>query len=152
MNICTISIRKKKEKIVSIEAEKGLTLGELADAGEHTYWKFSQSQKGRSIESVYAKYVPGKITIAEDNDKLLSFVNESNIVKCYMYGDLLTKFVFDTSNQEFDMIKNSKVRYLGGALDEYESERLLVEKCYSLEKVETIRKIFKLCNSQEILL
>ena len=148
LNFSNICKRKKKQKMVSAETEKHLTLGKLADAGEHTYWKFGQSQKGRSIESVFAKYEPGKITIAEDKDKLLSFVSESNIAKCYCYGDLLIKFVFDGSNKDFKMIKNSQVRYIGGGLGEYESEKLLTEECYSLEKVETIRKIFELCNSE----
>ncbi|MDE6389613.1 MAG: hypothetical protein K2L82_17690 [Lachnospiraceae bacterium] len=75
-----------------------LTLAKLAEEGKQSYWKFSQSEKGRSAEAHYIEYVEGEITIAKDRDKLLSFVNELNIVKCYMYGDLLTKFVFDNRN------------------------------------------------------
>ncbi len=140
-------LKKVKEKIINMGTKEKLTLEKLADSVEHTYWKFSQSQRGRSIESVYAKYIPGEVTIAEDRDKLLSFVNEANIIKCYMYGDLLTKFVFDTSNRDFEIIKNCQVKYLGG-LGEYECKKLLTEACYSLEQIETIRKIFELCNSQ----
>ncbi len=40
-------------------------------------------------------------------DKLLSFVNEQNIVKCYMYGDILTKFNLDNTNKKFKEIRNS---------------------------------------------
>lgn len=130
-----------------LRGKQSLTLEDLANNREHTYWKFSQSQKGRSIEKRYAEYIPNKITIAEDKDKWLSFVNEANIAKCYMYGDTLTKFVFDVLNQDFKTIKKSQVKYIGG-LGEYECKYLLAEECYSLEKTETIRKIFELCNSQ----
>lgn len=33
-------------------------LSDLADSG-HTFWKFSQSEKGKGAESVYARYIPG---------------------------------------------------------------------------------------------
>lgn len=84
---------------------------------------------------------------AQDNGKLLSFVNELNIAKCYMYGDVLTKFVFDNTNEKFKEIEDSQVKYLGG-LGEYESEKLLTEKNYSLGEVETIKMIIGFCNSK----
>lgn len=124
-----------------------LTLAKLAEEGKHTYWKFSQSEKGRSVEAHYIEYVEGKITIAKDRDKLLSFVNELNIVKCYMYGDFLTKFVFDNENEKFKEIGECQVRYVGG-LGEYESKKLLTEKNYSLGEIETIKKIIQFCNSR----
>lgn len=124
-----------------------LTLAKLAEERKHTYWKFSQSEKGRSVEDHYIEYIEGKVTTAQDNGKLLSFVNELNIVKCYMYGDLLTKFVFDTANEKFKDIGECQVKYLGG-LGEYESEKLLTEKTYSLGEVETIKIIISFCNSQ----
>ncbi len=77
-----------------------LTLGKLAEEEKHTYWKFSQSEKGRSIEAPYIEYIEGEIAIARDKDKLLSFVNEQNIVECYMYGDILT----DNTNKKFKEI------------------------------------------------
>lgn len=59
---------------------KPLTLAKLAEEGQHTYWKFSQSEKGRSVEDCYIEYIAGEVTTAQDSDKLLSFVNELNIV------------------------------------------------------------------------
>lgn len=118
-----------------------------AGGGKHTYWKFSQSEKGRSVEKHYIEYEEGKITIAKDRDKLLSFVNELNIVKCYMYGDLLTKFAFDNTNEKFKEIGECQVTYLGG-LGEYESKNLLTEKTYSLGEIRTIKKIIQFCNSE----
>ena len=124
-----------------------LTLGKLAEEGQYTYWKFSQSEKGRSAEEYYIEYAEGKVTMAKDGEKLLSFVNELNIIKCYMYGDILTKFVFDNANEKFKEIENCHVRYLGG-LGEYESKKLLTEKNYSLGEIGTIRKIIQFCNSK----
>ncbi len=127
--------------------EEILTLGKLAEEGKHTYWKFSQSEKGRSIEAPFIEYMEGEITVAKDRDKLLSFVNELNIVKCYMYGDCLTKFVFDNANAKFKEINNSRVKYLGG-LGEYESKKLLTEKKYSLGEIGTIKKVIEFCNTK----
>ena len=124
-----------------------LTLGKLAGEGKHTYWKFSQSEKGRSIEAPYIEYIEGEVTVAKNKDKLLSFVNELNIVKCYMYGDFLTKFVFDNENIKFKEINSSQVKYLG-VLGEYECDKLLTEKKYSLGEIETIKKIIEFCNSK----
>lgn len=126
---------------------KNLTLSKLAEEGKHTYWKFSQSEKDRSVEAHYIEYEEGKIIIVKDRDKLLSFVSELNIVRCYMYGDLLTKFVFDNTNEKFKEIGDCQVRYLEG-LGEYESKKLLTEKTYSLGDVETIKKIVEFCNSK----
>ena len=133
-----------EEKIETIEAvENEYTLLQLANDG-HTYWKFSQSQRGRSAEPVFIEYVPNTITTAEDSEKKLSFVNEKNILKCYMYGDVLTKFCFDISDEKFQTICNEKYHYIGGGLGEYESSKLLTENNYSLQKVETISVLFKL--------
>ncbi|BCJ97580.1 hypothetical protein [Anaerocolumna chitinilytica] len=119
------------------------TLGELAK-NEHTYWKFSQSQSGRSAEPVYIQYIAGEVTIAEDDEKFLSFVNEDNIAKCYMYGDVLTKFCFDMQNENFVKICDEKYHYIGGGLGEYESQKLLVEANYSLKEMDTIVMLIKM--------
>ena len=47
------------------------TLGDLARTS-HSFYRFSQSTPGRSVEKVFAEYVPGQITEAEDNEKYLS--------------------------------------------------------------------------------
>lgn len=124
-----------------------LILAKLAEDGKHTYWKFSQSEKGRSVEDYYIEYIEGEVTTAQDSDKLLSFVNELNIAKCYMYGNLLTKFVFDNAHEKFKEIEDCHVNYIGG-LGEYESKKLLTEKNYSLGDIETIKKIIGFCNSR----
>jgi hypothetical protein len=147
-----ISNKDKQENILLSDMIKrnNDTLAGLVDDG-HTYWKFSQSQKGRSIESVYAQYEPGMITIAKDEDKLLSFVNETSVIKCYIYGDTLTKFAMDDQNPLFKIIEDEKVRYIGGGLGEYECKKLLTEKYYSLEDIETIRMLFQMAkNSSDI--
>lgn len=76
--------------------EEKLTLQDLAKLGK-TYWRFSQSEKGRSQESCFAEYLPGHITVAETGEKL-SFVSEDTIALCFMYGDKLTKLnlIFQT--------------------------------------------------------
>lgn len=81
----------------------------------------------------------GEKTITKGKDKLLSFVNELNIVKCYMYGDLLTKFSFDNANNKFKEIRNIQVKYIGG-LGEYESKKLLTEKNIHLKRKKQLRK------------
>lgn len=111
---------------------------------DHTYWKFCQSEKGRSEECHFAEYEVGKITIAKDIDKQLSFVEDNNVAMCYMYGDILVKLSFDGSNPLFNEIKDCPVRYIGCGLGEYETEKLLPEKLYPLNRVESIRKIFEL--------
>lgn len=130
--------------------EKKSTLENLAGL-EHTYWRFSQSQKGRSIEKFYAEYKPGKITVAE-NEKKLSFVNETTIANCFMYGDMLTKLVFDIRNEEFKKIMNCKVKCIGDAMGEYECCKLLPEKNYSLSDVNTIRLIFSMVKEKKQLI
>lgn len=64
-----------------------------------------------------------------------------------MYGDFLTKFVFDTANEKFKEIGDCQVKYLNG-LGEYESEKLLTEKRYSVGEIETIKMIIDFCNSK----
>lgn len=117
------------------------TLGDLANSG-HLFFRFSQSQPGRSIEKAYAEYVPGKITEAKDDEKLLSFVTEETIAICFMYGDTLTSLKFDPRDEEFQKIADTPFKYIGHSLGEYESKYLLVDNNYSLEDVNTISKLF----------
>lgn len=117
------------------------TLGDLARSG-HSFFRFSQSQPGRSFEKVYAEYIPGKITEAKDEDKLLSFVTEETIAVCFMYGDTLTSLKFDLNDEEFKKIADTPFKYLGHSLGEYESKYLLVDNNYSLADVGTIVKLF----------
>lgn len=146
MGVFTDRILKRKDSN-GLRKRSCKTLSKLAEEGKHTYWKFSQSEKGRSVEAHYIEYEEGKITIAKDRNKLLSFVNELNIVRCYMYGDLLTKFVFDNTNEKFKEIGKCQVRSLGG-LGEYESKKLLTEKTYSLGEIGTIKKLIQFCNTK----
>lgn len=128
------------------ERDKSQNLGELSHTN-HTYWKFCQSAKGRSIEKCFAEYEVGKITIAQDKEKLLSFVRDCDVAKCYMYGDVLVKLSFDNSDPLFGAIKDCPVKYIGGGLGEYETEKLLPERLYSLESIASIRKLFELTSS-----
>lgn len=131
------------EKVQNIEIthEEPRTLGDLAKSG-HSFFRFSQSQPGRSLEKVYAEYIPGKITEATDEDKYLSFVTEETIAMCFMYGDMLTSLKFDLNDEEFKKIADTPFKYIGGSLGEYESKYLLVDNNYSLEDVNTIVKLF----------
>lgn len=135
-----INLNEKVQNI-DITHEEPRTLGDLAKSG-HSFFRFSQSQPGRSLERVYAEYIPGKITEATDKDKYLSFVTEETIAMCFMYGDMLTSLKFDLNDEEFKKIADTPFKYIGGALGEYESKYLLVDKNYSLEDANTIAKIF----------
>jgi len=111
----------------------------------HTYWRFSQSEPGKSKEDVYAKYSPGEVTYAEDAEKWLSFVDEEHIATCFMYGDVLTKLCFDLNNAEFAEISGCEVKITGNnTMGEYEATALLVEENYSLADISTIRLLFSM--------
>ena len=122
--------------------EEKLTLQDLAKLGK-TYWRFSQSEKGRSQENCFAKYLPSQITVAEKGEKL-SFASEDTIAVCFMYGDILTKLNFDITDTKFKEIMNCKVHKTGNILGEYQSEKLLTEENYSLKEISTIKKIFSM--------
>lgn len=147
-------IRKRKRKLSISEMnmsekmqdtgemhEEPKTLGDLAKSG-HLFFRFSQSQPGRSVEKVYTKYVPGEIAEAKDEDKYLSFVTEETIAVCFMYGDMLTSLRFDINDEKFKQIADTPFKYIGGALGEYESKYLLVDNNYSLEDITTIIMLF----------
>ena len=100
------------------------TLVELALKGD-TYWRFSQSVRGRSVEKCFIDYKEGSVVVAEDADKYLSFVPSSHIALCSMYGDTLTKLNFNLENPLFDSIKNEKYRFINSVLMEYDAKKLL---------------------------
>lgn len=56
-------------------------------------------------------------------------------------GNSLEAQEFDLDDEEFMKIANTPFKYIG-ALGEYESKYLLVDKNYSLEDVNTIVKLF----------
>lgn len=116
----------------------------------HTYWKFSQSQKGRSVEPVFLLYTPGDIIAAKDPNKLLSFVDDKHIAGCYMYGDILTKISMDIKNPFFEMIADLPVHYIGGPLGEYECKKLLVEENYPLQYKDSLRRLLSMASEFQI--
>lgn len=135
-----------------LEAIKKTTLGELSESG-HTYWKFSQSRSGLSSEpTIYLPYVEENFSTAQDEKKLLSFVTEQYIAKCYMYGDQLTKLCFDKQNPNFQKIQNNSYKYIGGAFGEYETSTLYVEKIYSLKNKSTIRLLASMIPDKDCIL
>lgn len=127
------------------------TLGDLARTS-HSFYRFSQSTPGRSVEKVFAEYVPGQITEAEGNEKYLSFVTEETIARCFMYGDMITRLNFNLGDETFQRIADTPIKYIGNSLGEYESKYLLVEQNYSLRDITTIEMLFELVqnNSQLI--
>ena len=126
------------------------TLKDLAET-EYTFWRFSQSQKGRSDESCYADYNTGLVTESEELelDNALSFVSNEDISTCFMYGDVLNKLCFDKSNDKFKEIENYPTKRFNNSFREYKSFKLLVEKQYSLAKLETIRMIFDMVSNNK---
>lgn len=148
--ISEMHVNEEEEKTKLICAEPK-TLGDLAKSG-HLFFRFSQSQPGRSVENVYAEYIPGKITEAMDEDKYLSFVTEETIAICFMYGDMLTRLKFDLNDEEFKKIADTPFKYTGNCLGEYESKYLLVDNNYSLEDVNTIVMLFDYVTSTKQLI
>lgn len=140
LSISEMDLNEKMEEAEEMH-EEPKTLGDLAKSG-HLFFRFSQSQPGKSAEKVYAKYIPGEITEAKDEDKYLSFVTEETISECFMYGDMLTSLKFDINDEKFKQIADTPFKYIGGALGEYESKYLLVDNNYSLEDINTIIMLF----------
>ena len=112
---------------------------DTSDQKEKSYWRFAQSEKGKSYEDFYIEFKEGKITSDKNG---LSFVSNKNIAKCYMYGDLLIKLNFDIKDKKFKKIAKSNYIQTRSAMEEYVTTNLLTEKIYSLEKLETIRLLF----------
>lgn len=141
----------EKEEKSELICDEPKTLGDLAKSG-HLFFRFSQSQPGRSVENVYAEYIPGKVTEAMDEDKYLSFVTEETIAICFMYGDMLTSLKFDLDDEDFKKIADTPFKYTGNSLGEYESKYLLVDNNYSLEDTNTIAMLFDYVTSMKQLI
>lgn len=116
------------------------TMEDLAKTGK-SYWKFTQSIPGRSVEKQFIKYNKGEIVNAEGTYPWLSFVEEQYLWKYVTYGDTLTKICTSEKNENFWRVKNSEVRLNPDGMDVFETPALLVEENYSLKEVSTIRKI-----------
>lgn len=70
-----------KSYFPKIKSSKQNSLKELS-ASNHTFWKFTQSEPGRSYETnVFAEYKENEITRAKDPDKGLPFTTEEYIVE-----------------------------------------------------------------------
>jgi hypothetical protein len=136
-------------KILKSDNTEKETLEKLAKSNK-SFWKVSQSRKGRSIEKFYTSYIEGEIVEAKTQDKLLSFVEEENLAMCFMYGDTLTKFDFSLENPKFIEIKDTEYHYIGGGLGEYEAAKLLVDKNYSLKDIDTIVFLIKIAKSNDL--
>ena len=119
-----------------------LTLYDLSKSGK-TFWRFSQSERGKSQESAFAEYRSGYITVADNGGKL-SFVSNETIGVCFMYGDILTELNFDVRDENFQKIMDCEVNYIGNSLGEYQSEKLLTKANYSLADLSTIRMLFSM--------
>lgn len=119
-----------------------MTLYDLTKSGK-TFWRFSQSERGKSQENPYAEYLPGHITVADNGGKL-SFVSNETIGVCFMYGDILTELNFNVMDENFQKIMDCEVNYIGNSLGEYQSEKLLTKANYSLEDLSTIRLLFSM--------
>lgn len=119
---------------------------DLANSGK-SFWKFTQSQMGKSVEKVYAHYVEGSITVAEDLEHGLFFTESSFVSNFIMYGDILTKLCMDVNNPKFIKIAHNEVRHYTNGF--YETKEILVEKNYSLAHKEGIRMLFEITPFQD---
>lgn len=119
-----------------------MTLQDLSKTGK-TFWRFSQSERGKSQEKPFSEYRSGHITVADNSGKL-SFVSNETIGVCFMYGDILTELNFDVRDENFQKIMDCEVNYIGNSLGEYQSEKLLTKANYSLADLSTIRMLFSM--------
>ncbi len=110
-----------------------------------TYWKFSQSREGLSYEKLFKEYKAGEIVEADDKECMLSFVKGRDLYKCWMYGDQITKFCFNKSNNAFKRIAGNKAYPQGNYLGEIKTDQLLVEKNFSLSDPYTVVMLITLC-------
>ena len=129
------------------EKQDKVTLKDLAKTGL-AFWRFSQSEPGRSAEPYFEHYVPGVISIAKDSEKKLSFVDEEHLSVCIVYGDMLTRLNFDLNDKNFQTIENCEVKRVGNRLNEFECEKLLPAENFSLEELSTLKMILQTIKSQ----
>lgn len=128
------------------EEKDKVTLKDFAKTGL-TFWRFSQSEPGRSVEPYFGQYIPGVISTAKDSEKKLSFVDEEHIGKCIVYGDMLTRLNFDLNDKNFQVIGNCEIKRNGNSFNEYECEKLLPAENYSLEELSTLKKVIQMAKS-----
>lgn len=130
--------------------EEKKTLRELAKDG-NIFCKFSQSKQENksSAEDVFIEYIPGKLVIAEDPDKKLSFVKASDIAQCSMYGDQITVFDFELSELERAGIADNSYKTMCG-IGEHETEKLIVKenKCFS--EIDTFRWMIQVSDNEAL--
>lgn len=117
---------------------------------EKSFWKFTQSRPGLSIEYLYEPYEVDKMEQAQTEDELLSFVRGEDIGRCVGYGDRLTELSFDCGDERVNNIKNNLVIKKNNSLGEYATKQLFVKRHYSLEDPETIKKILELSSPKAI--
>lgn len=137
-----------KELELLFEVKDKVTLKDLAETG-HVFWRFSQSEPGRSVEPHFEQYVPGVISTAKDSVKKLSFVDEEHIGVCIPYGDMITKLNFDLNDKSFQEIENYEVKRIGNFLEEYECEKLLPKENYSLKELSTLKMVIQMTKRHE---
>ena len=130
------------------EAHDKITLKDFAKTGL-IFWRFSQSEHGRSAECHFEQYIPGVISTAKDREKKLSFVDEDHIGLCILYGDMLTRLNFDLNDKNFQAIENCEVKRIGNFFEEYECEKLLPAENYSLEELSTLKMIIQMTKRHE---
>lgn len=128
------------------ELQDKVTLKDLAKTGI-TFWRFSQSEPGRSVEPYFEQYIPGVISTAKNSEKRLSFVDEEHLGVCIVYGDLLTRLNFDLNDKNFQTIEKYEVKRVKNRLNEFECEKLLPAENYSLEELSTLKMIIQMTKS-----
>lgn len=131
------------------ELQDKVTLKDLAKTGL-TFWRFSQSEPGRSVEPYFEQYIPGVISTAKNSEKKLSFVDEEHIGKCIVYGDMLTRLNFDLNDRNFQAIENCEVKRVGYSFKEYECDNLLPAENYSLEDLDTLKMLIQMTKSHVV--
>ncbi len=140
-----------KELEELFESNGKVTLKDFAKTGL-TFWRFSQSERGRSAKFHFEQYIPGVISTAKDRVKKLSFVDEEHIGMCIVYGDTLTRLNFDLDDPNFKTIENYEVKKIGNLFGEYECEKLLPAENYSLEELSTLKMIIQKTKRHEYFL
>lgn len=133
-------MRKELEEL--FESKDKVTLKDFAQTG-CAFWRFSQSEPGRSVEPYFEQYIPGVISTAKDSVKKLSFVEEEHIGMCISYGDMLTRLNFDLNDKNFQAIENCEVKRVGYSFEEYECDKLLPAENYSLEDLGTLKMLIQ---------